>query len=78
MIRKCTRVRSFDRQMYTCEVTYQSLTFDYCANVHDEVQMSVRPKHADSIGKLFAQAIKEAGTCYVVGAGTSSGSHGVQ
>ena len=42
-------------------ITYESLTFDYCANVHDEVQMSVRPDHADSIGKLFAQAIKEAG-----------------
>lgn len=33
----------------------------YCANVHDEVQMSVLPEHAESVGKLFAQSIAEAG-----------------
>lgn len=37
------------------------VTFNYCANVHDEVQMSVRPEHAETIGKLFAQAITKAG-----------------
>ena len=42
-------------------ITYQPLSFNYCANVHDEVQMSVRPQYADEIGKLFALAIKEAG-----------------
>lgn len=35
--------------------------FNYCANVHDEVQMSVRPQHAASVGSLFAEAIKVAG-----------------
>jgi DNA polymerase-1 len=37
------------------------VTFNYCANVHDEVQLSCRPQHAEAIGKLFAKAIKLAG-----------------
>jgi len=37
------------------------MTFNYCANVHDEVQMSVREEHAEEIGKLFANAITLAG-----------------
>ena len=42
-------------------VSFYPKTFNYCANVHDEVQMSVRPQHSEDIGKLFAQGIKEAG-----------------
>lgn len=41
--------------------TFYPSNFNYCANVHDEVQMSVRPQYAEDIGKLFAQSIKEAG-----------------
>ena len=33
----------------------------YCANVHDEVQLSVPPEMADEVGKLFASKITEAG-----------------
>lgn len=36
-------------------------TFKYCANVHDEVQMSVPPEKAEEIGKMFAEAIRLAG-----------------
>ena len=39
----------------------QPQTFNYCANVHDEVQLTVRPQHAEEIGQLFADAIKLAG-----------------
>jgi DNA polymerase-1 len=35
--------------------------FNYCANVHDEVQLSCEPDHADKLGKLFAKAIEVAG-----------------
>ena len=35
--------------------------FNYCANVHDEVQLSCAPEHAEAIGKLFAKAIELAG-----------------
>lgn len=34
---------------------------NYCANVHDEVQMSVKPEHADAVGQAFAEAIRKAG-----------------
>lgn len=42
-------------------VDEQPMTFKYCANVHDEVQMSCEPEHAETLGKLFAQAIAIAG-----------------
>lgn len=35
--------------------------FNYCANVHDEVQMSCEPDKAEALGKLFAQSIEIAG-----------------
>jgi DNA polymerase-1 len=35
--------------------------FHYCANVHDEVQLSCEPKHAEKIGALFAKSIEVAG-----------------
>ena len=35
--------------------------FHYCANVHDEVQLSCEPEHAETLGKLFAESIKIAG-----------------
>jgi DNA polymerase I len=35
--------------------------FHYCANVHDEVQMSCEPDKAEALGKLFAQSIEIAG-----------------
>ncbi len=35
--------------------------FNYCANVHDEVQLSCHPDHAEPLGKLFAKAIEVAG-----------------
>lgn len=41
--------------------TFYPINFNYCANVHDEVQMSVRPHYSEEIGQMFAQAIKEAG-----------------
>jgi DNA polymerase I len=34
---------------------------NYCANVHDEVQMSVKPELADEVGQAFADAIRKAG-----------------
>ncbi|CAB4161224.1 PolA DNA polymerase I - 3'-5' exonuclease and polymerase domains [uncultured Caudovirales phage] len=34
---------------------------NYCANVHDEVQMSVKPEHAEAVGQAFAAAIQKAG-----------------
>ena len=37
------------------------VTFQYCANVHDEVQMSVREDQAKEIGQLFAASIAVAG-----------------
>jgi DNA polymerase-1 len=36
-------------------------TFAYCANVHDEVQLSVQPEYAEEIGQMFADAICIAG-----------------
>ena len=35
--------------------------FHYCANVHDEVQMSCEPDKAETLGKLFAHSIEVAG-----------------
>jgi DNA polymerase-1 len=35
--------------------------FNYCANVHDEVQMSCEPDHAEKLGGMFADAITKAG-----------------
>lgn len=35
--------------------------FDYCANVHDEVQLSVSPELAEQVGKGFADCIRLAG-----------------
>jgi DNA polymerase I-like protein with 3'-5' exonuclease and polymerase domains len=31
------------------------------ANVHDEVQFSCKPEHADELGQLFVDSIKNAG-----------------
>lgn len=46
---------------YVCPTTHTTKRFYYCANVHDEVQMSVEEEHAETIGKLFADAIRIAG-----------------
>lgn len=35
--------------------------FNYCANVHDEVQLTVEPEHAETVGQLFAKSIEVAG-----------------
>lgn len=35
--------------------------FNYCANVHDEVQLSCEPEHAETLGKMFAESITLAG-----------------
>lgn len=35
--------------------------FDYCANVHDEIQFSVEPEYADRVGQAFCDAIRLAG-----------------
>ena len=35
--------------------------FDYCANVHDELQLSVEPEHAQSVGEAMCDAIAMAG-----------------
>lgn len=35
--------------------------FNYCANVHDEVQLSCESEHAEKLGQLFAKAIELAG-----------------
>lgn len=43
-------------------VNNQPITFKYCANVHDEVQLSVQPEYAKEIGQLFAKSIEIAGT----------------
>lgn len=37
------------------------VSFNYCANVHDEVQLSVPPDIAEEVGQTFAQAITLAG-----------------
>ena len=37
-----------------------TVNFSYVANVHDEVQLSVDPDHADRLGKLYADSITEA------------------
>lgn len=37
------------------------LAFNYCANVHDEFQMSVRPHLAEEVGEAAAEAIRLAG-----------------
>jgi DNA polymerase-1 len=42
-------------------VNEKPVTFAYCANVHDEVQLSVRKDQAEEVGKLFARAIEIAG-----------------
>lgn len=42
-------------------VTYEPIGFNYCANVHDEVQFSSLPDLAETIGKLFAESIRLAG-----------------
>ena len=34
---------------------------EYCANVHDEVQLSTPPQIADVVGKAFVNAIRQAG-----------------
>lgn len=35
--------------------------WSYCANVHDEVQISAQPEIAEQLGQLFADAIAQAG-----------------
>lgn len=35
--------------------------FNYCANVHDEVQLTCDKEHAETLGKLFAKSIEIAG-----------------
>ena len=39
----------------------KAVAFKYCANVHDEAQMSVPEDIAETVGKLFAEAIRLAG-----------------
>ena len=36
------------------------VNFNYVANVHDEVQLSVCKERADEVGQLFADSITEA------------------
>lgn len=43
------------------ERQYAADQVKYCANVHDEVQLSVNPEIAEEIGQLFASKITEAG-----------------
>lgn len=40
---------------------FPEVDFKYCANVHDEVQMSVPPEHAELVGQQFAESIRVAG-----------------
>ena len=35
-------------------------TFSYCANVHDEQQLTTAPENAETIGELFCQSISQA------------------
>ena len=42
-------------------VNDQPVHFNYCANVHDEVQLTCEPDHAEQIGQMFADAIRLAG-----------------
>ena len=41
-----------------------NLSVKYCANVHDEVQMSVHPDNAELVGKTFIKAIVLAGEAF--------------
>ena len=38
--------------------------YEFVANVHDEFQIEVKDEHADTVGKLAAQAIHQAGVYY--------------
>lgn len=38
--------------------------YEFMANVHDEVQVSVRPELAEEVGKLFAESIAKAGLAF--------------
>ena len=38
-----------------------SRIYEMHANVHDEVQFSCKPEHADELGQLFVDSIKNAG-----------------
>jgi DNA polymerase-1 len=40
---------------------YMPVGWNYCANVHDEVQMSAEPEIAEQVGKAFEEAIRQAG-----------------
>jgi DNA polymerase-1 len=40
---------------------YMPVGWNYCANVHDEVQMSSKPEIAEQVGKAFEEAIRQAG-----------------
>lgn len=50
--------------------------FSYCANVHDEVQITCRPDDADTVGVAFANAIGLAGVKLKLNCPTS-GSHDI-
>lgn len=41
--------------------TFETTAFHYCANVHDEVQLSVPEELSEEIGQTFAEAIRIAG-----------------
>ena len=43
-------------------INNKPIPLKYCANVHDEVQLSVQPEYAKEIGQLFARSIEIAGT----------------
>lgn len=38
--------------------------YEYVLNAHDELQIEVRPQHAEQVGQLAAEAIKKAGEYY--------------
>lgn len=50
-------------QLFTrwTDCVWTSADFGLCANVHDEVQMEVKPDLADEFGRQFADCIRDAG-----------------
>jgi len=46
------------------EANARNLDFKFVANIHDEWQIEVHESHAEYIGRLGVEAIKEAGKYY--------------
>ena len=38
--------------------------YEFVANIHDEIQCEVEPEHAETVGKLLVQGIREAGDVF--------------